>query len=858
MHLSTNKKRDDVATSIRSLLITHQDDVTIPMLERDYRDIEEESIPFREFNCPTLLCFLRQLHDYVHVENKNGRIVLRPVLSEKSKHINEFVKNQKPKNTNHKRKFQKPYQGFCANRSRVSINHSLLTELVSCINLCPHGLPINYAIQFVNQYIRPLQITRQELEHQLRQLSHTVIIHGDKLFPVNNIPFFTQPFFNNFYAYNQSWQTTGFFNLQVPNNNVYKNTAYQQKMINEKIPLVVKGANNVYQPNDKLKFLPAGYAQSKQTDNKIGSQNDESCLQGNKSNEINDKIDNCNVEKLIENDRDLTISTRIKLSKLIQQFPHGILCTELQKIYHDLYKIPLKYSETEFSSILDYVAHLPKVFHCVKPLNEKNYKLFNAKNPLPNLINDEPRNLKKSARELNLDASQSALLKEVLGIDDFVKHLSATEFGQNNGCEEIKICKVISPSFFWLHLMKNLINFKEFNNDLNTFYENNQRKFIVPSPLLQKGLNVVCHFNDKWNRGLVKEICYPQVTIFFYDYAIEKKIFPDSIHFLHRSFSNFPIQAIPCRLFNVKPYQTENWSKDIIWEFESKTAYPLIATAKDVNLDENLLSVILTDTRTDIDFCISDWMCREQFGEPGQDILRHHNVPFLHYKKCLEQKGYDPLSLHNIRSEGVKLNEEEEESTPETSPKSAKEIYEQKQLRMKRLLASYAKSKAKQAEISVDNLPPLKEITSSTEEKSVENVKITKREKLLSFRKVNNLTKSNCNGSVGDSGESTENSFRKLNSNTSNSNTDEDLESAKEPLPEMSYFGTFGSECGGRGRFEPINWGEVLNTNKEEEQEKNRGEPTKNQESILEKENDREKLNYAHPLLRRLHKLQII
>ncbi|XP_043474710.1 uncharacterized protein LOC122506536 [Leptopilina heterotoma] len=946
MHLSTNESREDVACSIRSLLMTYQHGVTVAMLVRDYEEIECTRIPFDKFNCPSLLVFLRQLNNYVRIERKDGQTLLYPVECEKSKHIAELVKHQRSKNPN-RRRFQKPYLNFCANRPQVSINQHLLTQLVTCINLCPHGLPVNHAIQYINQYIHPLQITRPELEHQLKALSHLIAIYGDNIYPIHQFQTFAQQYINFSYAYNQNSHWTMNRNNNIPQIPTAKPNAERipslfepLKLVDQssnKIPLIVKGTNNVYKPNDKLKTQSTEVTQNEQTKSnprknvpanlqtseiskvceekkviKTDIRENESTSQAAK------KIEK--EEDIIESDRNITRLTQIKLLKLIHKYPNGIWCSELQLLYLREYNTPLTFEKSEYSSLLDFVSNLPNIFHCVKPLNEKRYKLFNAKHSIPHLkggtsyLNDLPL-------ELDLDDFKTSLLKEVMGIEDTVKHTSVTKFqessNQKKQYEEILVSNVISPSFFWIHLCKNSTDFKKFVSELKNFYESNNSKYKVPLTLLQRGLNVVCFFKDRWNRGLIKEVSGDsQITISLYDYGIEKKFFPDEIHFLHKSFSNFPVQAIPCSLHNVKPYKSSMWKQDVIWQFVSKTSFPLIATVENIDLEENQLSVVLTDTRTDEDFHINDWLCSEKFGEPGKYSLKNNNFPFSHYKDCLKQKGYCSLSLHytkNEEDETARADIVPAETIPNESGNTRLEKYPQ---RLENLLASLVKSnisedtlpplkkipsvsddnsivetseKSKKhshrlenllatrvkSTISEDTLPPLKKIPSVSEDNSItETTKTPICSRLLLLQRLNKISSSNCNvieqnGKNHEDKPSSSKDDSRSVSNYSNSvssldgsfkgksSTVSSKESTKQPELEIPYFGTFASECGGRGKMEKINWQEVLQpkitVEKQQQKSENNSSENNIQKNIVEQQ---EELKVIPPLIQRLLKLQ--
>lgn len=908
MHLSTNESREDVACSIRSLLMTYQHGVTVAMLARDYEEIECIRIPFEKFNCPSLLVFLKQLNNYVRIERKDGQTLLYPVECEKSKHIAELVKHQRPKNPN-KRRFQKPYLNFCANRPQVSINNNLLTQLILGVRQCPHGLPVNYAIQYINQYIHPLQITRPELEHQLKALAHLIAIYGDNIYPIHQIPIFAQPYINFPYIYNKNWNFNRSNNFPQtsttkPNAERIPSLFEPLKLVDQssnKIPLIVKGTDNVYKPNDKLKTQSTEVMQNEKTKSdphrnipaklqtcEISNvcEENKTCQTDIKKNESTGQAAK-QLEKeknIMESDRNITRLTQIKLLKLIHKYPNGIWCSELPLLYLREYNTPLTFEKSEYSSLLDFVSNLPNIFHCVKPLNEKGYKLFNAKHSLPHFKSHKGTSyLNDLPLELDLDDFKTSILKEVMGIEDTVKYTSVTKFqkssNHNKQYEEILISNVISPSFFWIHLCKHSTAFKKFISELKNFYESNNSNYKVPLPLLQRGLNVVCFFKDRWNRGLIKEVCGDsQITISLYDYGIEKKFFPDEIHFLHKSFSNFPVQAIPCSLYNVKPYKSSMWKQDVIWQFVSKTSFPLIATVENIDLEENQLFLVLTDTRTDEDFHINDWLCSEKFGEPGKYFLKNHNFPFSHYKDCLKQKDYCSLSLHYTKSEedeivAADVNIVSTETVPNESGNTRSEKYSH---RLEHLLATFVKS-----DISENTLPPLKEIPSVSEDKNIsETLKNPICSRLLSLQRLNKLLNSNCNAIEKNEEKNHEDkplsskdvlrpasnysnsvvssldgSFKETSSKVSSKESSK--ECIKQSEIEMPYFGTFASECGGRGKMQTINWQEVLKPKItiEKQQQKSENKISENniRKNIVKQQ---EELKEIPPLIQRLLKLQ--
>ena len=93
-----------------------------------------------------------------------------------------------------------------------------------------------------------------------------------------------------------------------------------------------------------------------------------------------------------EEDRSMLINQRIRarLEVLIQNHPDGIWCADLPQKYLKEFRIPLGYADLGFDSVREFASQLPSVFHCVRPTNAGDYKLYNAKLPPPDLRKMEP------------------------------------------------------------------------------------------------------------------------------------------------------------------------------------------------------------------------------------------------------------------------------------------------------------------------------------------------------------------------------------------------------------------------------------------------------------------------------------
>ena len=77
--------------------------------------------------------------------------------------------------------------------------------------------------------------------------------------------------------------------------------------------------------------------------------------------------------------------TKFRLTKLIQKYPEGIWCADLPNKYLEEYNFALNYSELGFDSVREFASQLPSIFHCVRPSDAGDFKLYNAEKPPPDL-----------------------------------------------------------------------------------------------------------------------------------------------------------------------------------------------------------------------------------------------------------------------------------------------------------------------------------------------------------------------------------------------------------------------------------------------------------------------------------------
>ncbi|XP_033227106.1 uncharacterized protein LOC117179433 isoform X3 [Belonocnema kinseyi] len=698
MSLLNSKRREEVETTIRSCLVASPGDVTVQQLNKDYYEFEGEHIPFREFSCQSLIDFLKQLRNVLWLENRGGLLYVHGIDSEKSRHVSTLVEGQRPsKNRFSHRRAQRPSYGFAGGRPQRQLR-ALSHEVVICGNnlypakrtgatsqrpsattyIPPPRLRASSQSSSNDSYSRPnppaevMTETAPSAQMLIRFTGEDDDADdADDIPPKYPSPTSEPPRRNGYRDQETSRQN-------CESHNSYKET--KQDYYGKQDPYRVQDSyrdQNSHRSQDSYREEgshgkqdsyreTSNYARdSRNMGNSLRDKYDDTNHSQDKNHyeesrrlaeavynredcgEDNDIVNDDNIldQDYIE-DRSALINQRIRarLANLIQNHPDGIWCADLPQKYLEEFRIPLNYLELGFNSVCEFASQLPSIFHCVRPTNAGDYKVFNAKLPVPNLRNEEPQTRETLASKYSLyddgeddpevfpgrlDPSTTKKLypEGVMELKETVGHISVTVLGKEHDFEEVEVSEVFTPSFFWIQLRRKLPKFRKLMYELEAYYENNKSKYQIPLIMLEKGLNVACVYAQKWHRGLIKTVLPDgRSTVHFYDYGTVKSYLPDELYFLHRRFSYLPAQAIPCGLFNVRPYETDKWSKTITWEFVKRTSVPLIATIGARNEEENSLLVSLTDTRGDEDFHINDWMYLKKYAQQGRMKIDLQNL----------------------------------------------------------------------------------------------------------------------------------------------------------------------------------------------------------------------------------------
>ncbi|XP_076654751.1 uncharacterized protein LOC143360077 isoform X2 [Halictus rubicundus] len=735
------QKREDVQTTLVALLIPHKGGCPLHHLCRDYHEMAGEEIPWKELGYCSLMKLLESMSNSIQIEFRNNMIFLKGIASNKSKHISKLVSRQKDQKPPLGRNMFKPSRYYSRTiPSKVYIPAEILTIIIGIVNEHPDGVNKEFVLHKVQACMPYTNITMSEMEEQLNRLSHKMYLSNNKYFPalrrphsVNAKPLVVTVGGEELDNFSDGEGGEDFQFMSPKNVSIVLPT---------RSPIKVKSTSNFIQESvnatqfkcksntmdNSFKKVSVRPETNRSSLYSFYNCNDNAATYTNNHNCEKEEKDNCIESKHAE---DLINSRiRFRLEKLIQNNPDGIWCAELPEKYLEEYKISLNYTELGFSSVREFASQLPDIFHCMQIDDTGDFKLYHSKGQIPSNNSKKKQKTDNLAKfhqiylsdeesealpmTLTLNTCNQLIPEGIVTIGESVGQLSVADLvSKEKPYVEVVVVEVFTPTFFWIQLRKKQKAFKTFMNDLHNFYVIKHQDYVIPPVILEKGLNCACIYNKIWHRGIIKTVKPDlQVTVMFYDYGTLKTYQPNEVYYLHRMFSILPAQAIPCGLYNVRPYQAAIWSRNATHQFAVRTSsIPLVATveAQWINEMDNSMLITLTDTLEEEDVHINDWLVEKKLAEHGKmgDKVDMHNLllyveeNLLHApEQCYQTEG----STSNAVSD---INEKVFANVPLISPQSTFEVQNLKLSSQQELPAEPDKSVnlQDQAQSTTDTFP---------------------------------------------------------------------------------------------------------------------------------------------------------
>ncbi|XP_066587079.1 tudor domain-containing protein 5-like isoform X2 [Prorops nasuta] len=615
-----HSKREEVEQLLLAFLVSRKGSTTIHDLDADYKAQEGKSIPFKELGYATLLEFLRSIPQTLTVQKINNVFYCKGKSNDQTRHISQLVEGQKPSGRSIRARRKVPPSRYFPQTlpAKISIPFSTFRYVIEIIKKNVNGVDIRDIIQIVKGKIPNIQLVYSDVVDQLREVPHEVYIDNGVVYPVKqniqtNQSYFEVPSTNIMFSGEEPENYEADIAVESPYNvksgNKMPASSFIQEAVHKskKLESPVKEIENVSEPYS-LKDIP---------------EPDE----GSPDNVA------VNASMLISE------RTKIRLEKLIEQYPDGIWCKELPRKYEETYKISLNYAELGFNSMREYAMQLPEIFHCQQPVPFGDFKLYYAKKLDSQDISSQSDSKMNLAQlhdiymeedtlavppNLSKDTCQKLIPDNVMTYEESVGFINVT-YLEPESFFEVSVVEVFHPSFFWIQLRKKQQKFKAFMEDLAKFYSVEHTRYAIPPIVLNPCLNCACQYNGIWHRGIIKSVSPDhRVTVMFYDYGTICTYDAASVYYLHRKFSSLPAQAVPCGLVNVKPISGNSWSRSVVYKFAERTSRnPLIAIISSRNEKNNSMLVTLTDTFGEEDVHINDWLVKEKLAEYG----RMDNMP---------------------------------------------------------------------------------------------------------------------------------------------------------------------------------------------------------------------------------------
>ncbi|XP_044595239.1 uncharacterized protein LOC123272477 isoform X1 [Cotesia glomerata] len=402
------------------------------------------------------------------------------------------------------------------------------------------------------------------------------------------------------------------------------------------------------------------------------------------------KAENIDREILFQKNKKFVIEslsqrTVLRLQKLLENNPNGIWCLDLPTLYEKEYKLSLDWGKSNCQRFSDFVSYLPHIFHKIGPYRRGDYKLFDARKPIPDDDDDKiikqtptlasvynsynsqnyydesiPRRLSREVRRklFPLDVINDEETIECIQVSEF--SLGTNELGRKEyRFIEVNVVEAFDPSFFWVQLSRNKDDFDDMMERLGTFYDENSSKYAIPQVLLVEKLNVACKFYGTWHRGMIKSVSpsLSSAKIHFYDFGTMKSYRADELFFLKRSFGILPAQAIPCGLAGIEPKvhtgEGNGWpveARDVFIKLAFKCE--MWAMVQKIDVDNNSMLIGLTDTSEPEDLHIADFLLRHKLAAKSNTVrITTRNFFFKHALQSSAEwkKKYLNASVGNSR-----------------------------------------------------------------------------------------------------------------------------------------------------------------------------------------------------------------
>ncbi|KAM7346217.1 tejas isoform 2-T2 [Cochliomyia hominivorax] len=582
---------NEVKAILKSLVLSCPDKITIDQLNKDYRDVEGEFIPYRRLGYRNLEQFLRSLPDTLMVFGSGPAALVCFVANEKSDHIHDMImKQKKPKKTRNTHSRGKSME---RNNNCIPRRHNNVVPKLSGQQLSP--------FQSVNRQHMTKTVQMRDLPPLVKKKSNV-----KALLPT-------------FISYDLP-QTRGI--LFNPSSNLTNQNKQYEEHVNQ-VSSLLKNKCHV----------------SSQTPPPISRSHTRSvkfATETKTSNQTLNKIDS--PQKHSKDNENLIIE--IKIPKATKQLPLK-LSQEVEDLLLDLPKLVKASNPINEASCNKICEDKSKEFEAQEIESKAEDKLKQTKDKF---FNDSVDTLKDKDEDEAVPSFAAKTNVFLLDFPDYTLPYGSkiipyklSEDITEGSCIKIFISEIHNPFKFWFHIYKDNHELDSLMYQIERYYSCLDTEDLrIPLVCLTPGQLCAACYNGLWHRA---EIVAPPVNtsikVSFMDYGTVTEVPIENIKFLSSNFAQLPAQALRGCLSHIKP-RTFHWSHEAtIYFLKLVEDCMLYAKITEINKEENILYMILCNTNGDEVLQINKKLVEKRYALYNEDWkiqkINENNGKRLHH-----------------------------------------------------------------------------------------------------------------------------------------------------------------------------------------------------------------------------------
>ncbi|CAH0713037.1 unnamed protein product, partial [Brenthis ino] len=313
---------------------------------------------------------------------------------------------------------------------------------------------------------------------------------------------------------------------------------------------------------------------------------------------------------------------------IINDYPDGVWCTDLLRLYRERYKRELNFSRFGYTSILSLACALPHVRVARQPGGD--WLLSDAAAPAPRPPRaPAPRRARSHADPEDalpgIDFDEDVFPADCVHFLEGVPRVRAAE--APGDMVEVVVAEVYSPSHFWLQRLGPAHNLamEDIMDEMNQYYKfgEGRTRTLAPGAVRVGHYCSSCYEGD-WHRSLiVKIVDSDTVKVRHVDYGTVERCAAAELRPLRREWAALPAQAQRARLAAARP-AARRWPRAAALAFlHLVRARRLVANVVAAHAERDELEVLLIDTSGPDDRCIAAELVRAGHALHRPDAALH-------------------------------------------------------------------------------------------------------------------------------------------------------------------------------------------------------------------------------------------